>query len=57
MKRDRIYILHILDAIARIEVYASVGKSVFVKETHWQDASILQLEIIGEASKRVSPTL
>ena len=54
---DRTYRLHILDAILRIEEYASVGREEFFTKTHWQDAIIRQLEIVGEASKRLSEEL
>lgn len=47
----------ILDAIARIETYAAVGRERFFVETHWQDAVIRQLQIVGEATKRISPQL
>ena len=55
MKTDRVYLFHIRDAISRIEEYASVGKEEFLSKPHWQDAIIRQLEIVGEASKRLSP--
>ena len=54
---DRTYLLHIQDAILRIEEYASVGREEFFAKTHWQDAIIRQLEIVGEASKRLSEEL
>ncbi len=54
---DHLYLLHIRDAILRIEQYASVGQSEFLAQSHWQDAIIRQLEIIGEASKRLSHEL
>lgn len=57
MKGDRAYLQHILDSIARIEAYTAVGREVFMSTTHWQDAVIRQLEIIGEASKRLSSEL
>lgn len=49
------YLRHILEAIEKIERYTSVGRERFVRETHWQDATIRQLEIVGEAVKRLSP--
>jgi uncharacterized protein with HEPN domain len=49
------YLRHILEAIERIERYTSVGRDRFLAETHWQDATIRQLEIIGEPVKRLSP--
>ena len=57
MKNDVLYLRHILDAIQKIESYASVGHEIFMSTSHWQDAVIRQLEIIGEATKRLSPEL
>ena len=54
MNRDQVYLQHILDAIERIEAYATVGREVFLASPHWQDAVIRQLEVIGEATKRLS---
>jgi len=56
-KRDRVYLQHMIDSIQRIESYVSIGKKAFEKESHWQDAVIRQLEIIGEAGKRLSEDL
>ena len=57
MKRDFVYLCHIRDAIDKIESYVSVGKEVFLETFHWQDAVIRNLEIIGEATKRLSAEL
>jgi len=57
MKGDQVYLRHILDAIAKIESYILVGRDVFMSTSHWQDAVIRQLEIIGEATKRLSQEL
>ncbi len=57
MKRDQVYLRHILEAIERIESYVAVGRDVFHATPHWQDAVIRQLEIIGEATKRISEEL
>ena len=57
MKGDRLYLTHILDAIEKIETYIWVGHDVFVSTSHWQDAVIRQIEIIGEATKRLSKQL
>jgi len=54
VKRDILYLRHMLDAIVRIETYVSVGSEAFMAMSHWQDATIRQLEIIGEATKRRS---
>jgi uncharacterized protein with HEPN domain len=57
VNRDPVYLQHILDAIAKIERYTSVERQAFLDQSHWQDATIRQLEIIGEATKRLSPEL
>ncbi len=57
MKTDRVYLCHIRDAIAKVDSYASVGKEQFMSFSHWQDAIIRNLEIIGEATKRLSKPL
>lgn len=57
MKGDEVYLKHIFDAIEKIESYISVGHDSFISISHWQDAVIRQLEIIGEATKRLSPDL
>ena len=54
MKKDLLYLRHIQDAVLKVESYISVGRDVFMTTTHWQDAVVRQLEIIGEAAKRVS---
>jgi len=55
LKSDRTYLLHIRDAPERIEQYASHGHEAFLSEHHWQDGIVRQLEIIGEATKHLSP--
>jgi uncharacterized protein with HEPN domain len=57
VSRDTVYLEHIADAIAKIERYAAVGRERFFTEPHWQDAVIRQLEVIGEATKRLFPEL
>ena len=57
MSRDRIYLLHFRYAIEKIEGYIAVGRDRFKEESHWHDAVIRQLEIIGEATKNISPGL
>ncbi len=52
---DSVYLHHILDAIGRIEKYlAPIDEAKFSRETLVQDAVIRQIEIIGEAVKRLS---
>lgn len=57
MNRDLIYLQHILDAILKIESYVSAGKDAFMEDSIRQDAVIRKLEIIGEASKKISDDL
>ena len=57
MKNDRVYIRHIQDAINKVEQYVQVGYDDFMAHSHWQDAVIRQLEIVGEATKRLSGEL
>ena len=55
---DAVYLHHILDAIVQIEEYVvGLTKDTFVGSAITRDAVIRQLEIIGEAGKRVSPDL
>ena len=49
MSRDEVYLRHVLDAIETIEGYVLVGFDEFMRETHWQDAVVRRLEVIGEA--------
>ena len=52
---DSVYLRHILDAISRIEEYLhGVDEEMFYQHNLVQDGVIRQLEIIGEASKRLS---
>jgi uncharacterized protein with HEPN domain len=53
MSRDQLYLRHVLEATVKIERYILVGHAEFLAASHWQDAVIRQLEIIGEAVKRL----
>lgn len=55
MDRDSNYKAHILDSIAEIEKYtAGMTEQDFDEYSMAQSAVIRQLEVIGEASKRLS---
>ncbi|MCR4406815.1 MAG: DUF86 domain-containing protein [Anaerolineae bacterium] len=55
---DSVYLQHILDAIAKIEEYLQgVDEEIFYQQTLIQDGIIRQLEIVGEAAKRLSDEL
>jgi len=53
VSEDRVYLLHVRDAIADILVYAEEGEDEFLRETMRQDAIIRKLEEIGEAVKQL----
>lgn len=57
MKRDNLYIAHILECIRRIESYTRDGRDVFLNALMAQDAVIRNFEVVGEAAKRVSGEL
>ena len=54
MKDDRVYFLHIRDAIARVLSYTAEGKEAFFSDPKTQDAVVRNLEIIGQAVKNLS---
>ncbi|MBI2103647.1 DUF86 domain-containing protein [Candidatus Woesebacteria bacterium] len=54
-ERDIVYLRHILLAIEKINEYVSRGgKGLYDKDTAIQDAIIKQIEIVGEASRKIS---
>jgi len=57
VKDDKMYLLHILDAIQRILAYTGEGEAAFFADTKTQDAVVRNLEIIGEATKNLSTEL
>ena len=55
MKDNKIYLLHVLDAINKIgEFTANISYENFVKNDLIQSAVIRQIEIIGEAANKLS---
>lgn len=57
MKDERLYLSNIKECIERIEEYTKGGKEEFMQNKMIQDAVIRNFEIIGEATKRLSPEL
>ncbi|WNM57322.1 HepT-like ribonuclease domain-containing protein [Candidatus Nitrospira allomarina] len=57
MKDDRMYLLHIRDALGNIREYTTPGREAFFNDRKTQDAVIRNLEIIGEAVKHMSASL
>jgi uncharacterized protein with HEPN domain len=55
---DSVYLQHILDAISKIEEYTSkIIYDDFIQNSLIQDAVIRQIEIMGEATKKLSELL
>lgn len=57
MKDEQAYLLHIRDAIDRILTYTKEGRDAFLGDSMIQDAVLRNMEILGEASKRVSDAM
>lgn len=57
MKEERAYLLHIRDAIGRILDYTRDGRDAFLGDSMIQDAVLRNLEILGEASKRMPASM
>lgn len=55
MKDDKVYLLHIRDALQRVTEYTLGGREAFLADYRTQDAVIRNLEVVGEAAKKVSP--
>lgn len=54
-QRDSMYLKHVLDAISRIEEYTrEMTYEGFLDSHLHQDGVIRQIEVIGEATKKVS---
>ena len=54
MKDDRLYLLHMLERCRRITRFIGPGREAFMASDELQDAVIRNVEVIGEAAKRVS---
>ena len=55
MKDDRLYLGHILEAADRIVSYGERGEKAFRRDRMIQDAIVRNLQVMGEAAKKVSP--
>ncbi|MEX2263347.1 MAG: DUF86 domain-containing protein [Bryobacteraceae bacterium] len=54
MKDDRLYLHHMLERCQRITRFIRPGRELFMISEELQDAVIRNVEVIGEAAKRVS---
>jgi uncharacterized protein with HEPN domain len=52
---QRTYLEHIRAALERIADYTTQGKDAFLTSTLLQDAVLRNLEVVGEAVKRLAP--
>jgi len=52
MRKDpRVYLLHMLECVRRIEAYTSEGEERFMRDTLIQDAVLRNLQVLGEVAK------
>ena len=51
---DRLYLLHILTCIGRVQQYVMQGQHSFMESTLIQDAVIRNLQVLGESARRLS---
>ena len=57
-KDDRVYLSHILQSVSLIEKYTEdLTEEEFLSNSLFQDATIRQIQIIGEATKNLSKSL
>jgi uncharacterized protein with HEPN domain len=54
VKDDRLYLGHIVEAAERILLYAAAGEESFRKDLMVQDAIVRNIQVMGEAVKKVS---
>jgi uncharacterized protein with HEPN domain len=57
VKDDRLYLHHMLERCQRVARFIRAGREAFLASEELQDAVIRNIEVIGEAAKRVSPEL
>lgn len=57
MTSDATYLGHIREAIRRIREYTAGGEAEFLADARTQDAVLRNLQIVGEAAKKLSPGL
>lgn len=52
-ERDRLYLTHVVSAIDAARSFTAEGREAFMADSKTQSAVIRQIEIIGEAVKRL----
>ena len=57
MKDERLYLIHIVECVTRIQQYTSEGKDAFMSDTKTQDAVLRNLQTLAESTQRISANL
>ncbi|MFQ5828019.1 MAG: DUF86 domain-containing protein [Candidatus Methylomirabilia bacterium] len=57
MRDQRLYLIHIIECITRIERYTAEGKAAFFADPKTQDAVLRNLQTLAESTQRLSPDL
>ena len=57
MKDDHLYLIHIREAIERIEEYTQEGEESFLEDYKTQDAVLRNLHTLAESTQRISSDL
>lgn len=54
---DKLYLIHILECIRRVEEYVHHGREAFLGTTLIQDAVLRNLQVLAESTQRLSDML
>ena len=57
MRDNKLYLIHILESIGRIEDYTREGKIAFLHDTKTQDAVLRNLQTLAESTQRLTSDL
>ena len=57
MRDDAVYLRHIVECIRRIEEHAAQGREPFMQSHTLQDATLRNLQTLGESTQRLSDGL
>lgn len=57
MKDDRLYLVHMMECIERIEDYTAEGRESYLADQKTQDAVLRNLQTLAESTQRLSPAL
>ena len=54
MTDERLYLVHIIESIVRVEEYTRAGRGEFFASTFMQDATLRNLQVMAESKQRLS---